>query len=344
MSTESLATRGDGSAEATTPGSRAEDPATQSSAPLSIRLSRFALPGILLFFIAFFSLMEPDTFFTSENARTILTTQSVLAILAIAVCLPLIIGEFDLSVGANLGLGLMLVAGLTTEQGLGLGLGVALALLACTAIGLVNGLFVAKVGINAFIVTLGMSTVLSGVVVWYSDGSTFGGLPSALTSFGDASVAGIPTPVVVLGAVAVVVWYLLAWTPVGRYMYALGGSKEASRLAGLRVDALTIGVFVLTGFLCGVAGVLMASTLGSGNPTVGPTFLLPAFAAAFLGATAIRPGTFNVAGTVIAVFTIQTGIVGLQLMGLPYFIEPVFTGVVLIGAVVVTRVLYREAL
>lgn len=330
--------RTDASVEAVRTPTGAELP----QAPLSIRISRWALPMILLLFIVIFSILEPDTFATSDNAKTILKTQSVLAILAIGTCLPLIIGEFDLSVAANLGAGLMLTAGLTTQQHLPLSLAIVLALLACTTIGVINGLFVAKVRINAFIVTLGMSTVISGGVLWYSNGSTFTGLPSALTDFGSGSVIGIPTPVIVMLIVAAVVWYLLDMTPVGRALHAVGGSREAARLSGLPVDELTIAAFALTGFIAGIAGVLLAATVGSGSPTVGSAYLLPAFAAAFLGATAIKPGVFNVPGTVIAIFTIQTGIVGLQLAGVPFFIEQVFTGTVLIAAVVITRLLYRE--
>lgn len=316
-----------------------------SQTPLSIRLSRYALPAILVLFVVIFSLLEPELFFTTRNLRTILTTQSVLAILAIAVCLPLIIGEFDLSVGANLGLGMILVTGLSSQQGLGLVPATIIALLACTLVGVVNGLFVARGGINAFIVTLGMSTILSGAVLWYSGGNTFSsGLPTTLIDFGRGSLASIPNPVVVLAVVAVVIWFLLQWTPTGRFLHAVGGSKQAARLAGLRVDLLTVLAFTVAGLICGVAGVLEASTLGSGNPTVGPSFLLPAFAAAFLGATAIKPGSFNVVGTVVAVFTIETGIVGLEVVGVPYFVEPVFTGVVLIAAVMLTRILYRDKL
>lgn len=315
-----------------------------SSTPLTIKLARWALPGILVLFIIVFSILEPNQFFTTQNLRIILTQQSVLAILAIGVCLPLIIGQFDLSVGAVMGLGVILVTGLPSQQGIDVVPAVAITLAACALIGLINGLFVAKIGVNAFIVTLGSSTVISGSVLWYSGGNTFTQISSGLRTLGGGDVGGVPNVVIVLAVVATTAWFLLEMTPVGRYLYAVGGSRDAARLAGLDVATLTILAFTLTGLISGLAGVLEASTLGSGSPTVGPPFLLPAFAAAFLGATAIKPGSFNILGTVFAVFTIQTGIVGLELVGVPYFIEPVFTGGVLIIAVVVTRILYREAL
>lgn len=341
---ESVATAAPSTSGATTAPARTAAEWAEPRVPLSLRLSRYALPAILIVFIIVFSIISPTTFATIDNFRTILVTQSVLAILAIGACIPLIVGEFDLSIGANLGLGVVLSSGLMVKEGLPVVPAVLITLAVCTLVGLVNGLFVAKVGINAFIVTLGMASIIGGGVLWYSDGTTFSGLPPEFTAFGRGSLAGIPNPVLVLIAVGLIAWFVLAMTPVGRFLYAVGGSKEASRLSGLRVARLTIGAFTMTGLVAGVAGVLLASTLGSGTPSLGASFLLPAFAAAFLGATAFKPGVFNIPGTIVAVFTIQTGIVGLQIAGAPYFIDQVFTGVILIIAIVATRFLYKQAL
>lgn len=337
-------TRGSASAMSADP-KRSRIAWARGSTPLSVQLSRVALPVILVGFIAFFSFARPDRFYTADNLKTILATQSVLAILAIATIIPLVIGEFDLSVGANLGLAAIVVTGLSSEQGQGFTVSVVAALVASAAVGLLNGLLVAKVGVNAFISTLGMSTIISGAVLWYTGGNVFyENIPPTLLNLGKGDVGGIPVPTLFLAGAALVVWYMLEHVPIGRYLHALGGSKEAARLSGLHVVALTLFAFTLTGLLAGIAGVLQSATLGSGNPTVGPQFLLPAFAAAFLGATAITPGTYNVVGTVFAVFTLQTGIVGLELMGVPFFVEPIFNGVALILAVAVTRLLRREAL
>lgn len=315
------------------------------SLPLSIRLARFALPFILLGFSTFFSIVKTQSFFTLDNLRGILATHSVLAILALATMLPLIIGEFDLSVGANLGLAAILVTGLPSREGQGFAVAIAAALAASTTVGLINGLLVARGGINAFITTLGTGTVVTGGILWYTGGNVFyQNIPPTLLTIGSGDAAGIPYPVVLLAATGLILWYILEHTPLGRYLYALGGSRDAARLAGVRVQVLTVCAFTACGFLAGMAGVLESATLGSGNPTVGPDFLLPAFAAAFLGATAIKPGTYNVLGTLFAVFTLQTGIVGLQLLGVPFFIEPIFNGVALIVAVGATRLLSREAL
>lgn len=308
------------------------------------RAAALALPALLVGFIVLFSLLEPDLFFTSDNLRSILLTQAVLAILALATMIPLVLGEFDLSVGANLGLGAILSAGLQVKSGMGFGPAILIAIAACTLVGLINGLVVVRLKINAFIATLAMSTILGSVVLWYSGGDTLSsGISSSFKSLGHDYLWEIPLPVVYVIVVAVILWYLLEMTPLGRRMYAIGGSSEASRLSGIRVDLITIGAFALTGLIAGLAGVVQSAELGSGNPTIGPSFLLPAFAAAFLGATAIKVGKFNVIGTVLAVLTLQTGITGLQLIGAPYYIEGLFNGFALLIAVGATVFLRRTA-
>ncbi len=311
--------------------------------PLSLRLARFALPVVLVLFVIFFSIAVPDLFPTLDTVTTLLRTESVSAILAIALIFPLVIGRFDVSVGANLGLGAILVTGLPSLQGLPLSVSVVLATLACLLVGLINGVFVAKVGINALVTTLGTSIVVTGSVAWYTHGNViYTNVPQALPHFSEMGLLGIPAPALVLVAVAAVAWYTLDHTPLGRQLYAVGGSAEAAHLSGINVTRLTLLSFVISGFLAGVAGVLQASQLGSGNPNVGPPFLLPAFAAAFLGATAFKIGVFNVFGTVLAVFTVAVGITGLQLMGVEFFVAPIFQGVALIAAVTAARYLQQE--
>jgi ribose transport system permease protein len=319
------------------PGDRVE--------PLPIFLARIALPVILVILIAVFSLLRPDTFFTVQNVRTVLNIQAVLAILAIGLLLPLIVGELDLSIAANLGLGLMLVTGLTSQQAIPLAPAILIAVLACTGVGLLNGFLVTKVRINSLIATLGMSTIITGVIAAYSQGAVFyENIPPSLLGIGQGQAFGIPLPVIYAIVIAIVMWYLLSSTPVGRYLYAIGGSRDAARLSGVPVRRLTIAAFGGAGLLAGVGGVVQAGILGSGNPSVGPPLLLPAFAAVFLGATAIHPGVFNVLGLIVAVVTLQVGTTGLALLGAPFWIEPIFTGAALIVAVASARFLQGEAL
>lgn len=319
------------------PGGRTE--------PLSIFAARIALPIILLFFVTLFSILRPDTFFTANNLTTTLSLQSVLAILCLSLLLPLIVGELDLSVAANLGLSLILVTGLTSKEGWPLPLAFVTALAASTLIGIINGLLVTRIGINSFIVTIAMGALITGAISAYTQGNVFyENIPAGLVEFGRGDYFGIPKPVVYAGICALIMWYVLTHTPFGRYLYAIGGSKDAAALSGIPVKNLVLTSFASAGFLAGVAGVVQAGILGSGNPTVGPPFLLPAYAAVFLGATAINPGVFNVWGTVIAVITVQVGTTGLVQLGAPFWIEPIFQGSALLIAVIAARYLKKEEL
>ncbi len=304
--------------------------------------ARWALPVILVILVALFSLLRPETFATTSNFETMLTQQAVLCLLAFGTMLPLIVGEFDLSVGANLGAAAILVASLTGNQHHSVELSILIAVAVSAGIGLVNGLLVARIGINAFVATLAMGTLVTGIVLWGTNGNVVQRVPESLSAIGQNSALGVPLPVLYVLVLALVLGYVLRRTPVGRYLYAVGGSREAARLSGVNVTRLTLASFVAAGMLAGLAGVLLTAKLGSATPTTGPDFLLPAFAACFLGATAIRPGSFNVTGTITAVLTIAVGTTGLQLMGVPFYIEPIFSGVVLLIAALATRYLQQE--
>lgn len=323
-----------------------EGQSAAGKAPLGPRrrnLAAFALPAILIGAIVIFSVLEPENFASMSNARAIALTQSVLVIISLAELFVLVTGDFDLSIGGNLALGAILVVGLPSLQGVPFWLSVILALGACTLVGFLNGVLVNIVRINAFIATLSTGLILGGVATWYTQGQVlYQDMPQALADFGTSSYFGIPTPILLFVLIAIVAWFVLDHTPYGRFLYALGGSREASRLSGLNVRALSISAFTVSGFICGLAGVTESAVLGSGNPTVGPAFLLPAFAAVFLGATTIKIGVFNVWGTVMAVFVIAVGVTGLQAIGVPYFVEPIFNGVVLLVAVAASRRLRKD--
>jgi ribose transport system permease protein len=305
-----------------------------------VRLAGYALPAILVVFIIVFSLLQPDIFPTMRTVRTLLRTESVSAILAIALIFPLVIGEFDLSVASVLGLSAILVTGLPSMQSVPLEASIVLAVMACGFVGLINGLLVAQIGINALVATLGISVIVAGSVYWYTNGNViYTNIPPELSGLAHKDLLGVPLPAVFLVIVAALAWYILDETPLGRYFYAVGGSKDAARLSGLNVKRLTIIAFVFAGLLAGLAGILQAAQLGSGNPNVGPPFLLPAYASAFLGATTIRMNAFNVPGTIVAVFTVAVGITGLQLMGMAFFVAPIFQGTALILAVAAARYL-----
>ena len=318
---------------------------TTDEAPPTVRAravssSRFALPGLLTILVIVFSILAPTTFATADNLRTILSTQAVLALVALAALLTLVVGEFDLSLGAQMGLAALLVPGLCANGTVSIPVAIVLSITATTCVGFINGLLMAKAQVNSFIVTIGTAALISAVVLAYSGGTViFDGVPQELIKISSTRALGVPLPVIYVAVAATLVWVLLKRTPYGRYIAAVGGSKDAARLSGLNAAWVTIATLTVAGTLCGIAGVVQAGQLGSGNPAVGPAFLLPAFAAVFLGATAYHVGQFNVWGTITAVVTLGAGVAGLNLLGLPSWVEPAFNGTALLVAVTATRYL-----
>jgi ribose transport system permease protein len=303
----------------------------------------------VLVFIAvmvFFSVWSEtsSTFLTSANIKNVLGNQAVLGVLSLAIMIPLVCGEFDFSVGPVAGLSQVLCAGFMARLGLPVGVAVLVGLAVGALVGVVIGMTVGRIGVNSLIVTLGISAVLSGLVIWYTDSqSIITGISTWLTDFGSGNWLGIPRTVYLLAVVAIFVYYLLEHTPFGRYLHSIGSNPRAARLVGLPVERLVIYAFVLSGTLAGLAGVLLVARNGGASPQVGTVSdSLQALTAAFLGATAIRPGRFNVVGTLVAVFFLAFCITGLSLAGVASWINDVFTGTVLFVAVLVSTVLGRR--
>jgi ribose transport system permease protein len=304
---------------------------------------RFGLVVVLLATFVFFSAAEPDTFPTDGNVQSILNSNSVLAMLAVATVIPFVVGQFDLSLAAILGLSSLLAGTLMSDHGFALVPAALVAVAAGGAVGLVNGLVVAKVGVNSIITTLGTASILAGLVQWISDGETVAtGLSPGLLEFGAAEWLGQPRVVFCVIAVALIVGYLLRQTPFGRSLQAVGTNERAATLVGLPVARLSILAFVIGGAIAGLAGLVQLGVAGSANPNFGPNLLLPSLTAVFLGATTIRPGQYNVLGTLIAVVFVATSISGLALMGAPAWVQPVYTGVTLVLAVALSTLIRRR--
>jgi ribose transport system permease protein len=300
-------------------------------------LSRFGLLGVWILVIAVFSILRPDTFFTTQNFETIFSTQAVPLIVALGLLPALTAGEYDLSVGGVMGLSLVLVGFLNVDHGWAIGPTVAVAVAAAIVVGVANAVFIVVVGIESLVVTLGMGTLLAGAALGISS-LPVSGVSDALVKASRTQIAGIQLVFYYGLALAFVLWYVLSHTPLGRYLYFVGEGRVVARLSGIRVDAIRAGALIAGSTISGIAGVLQAGLIGGADPTVGPTMLLPAFAAVFLGAAAILPGRFNAWGTFVAVYFLATGIVGLQLVGLSGWIENVFYGGALILAVAVSKI------
>lgn len=293
------------------------------------------ISGIYLWLamILFFSLAT-DTFFTTTTVRTIATEQAITAIVAIGLTVALAAGVFDLSIAGTMGLANIVAAKLMADSGLAPALAIVLTLvLVGGIIGVWNGLLVTKARIDPFIATLGTNSILLAAIFVVSDNQNVLGIPQGFQQLAGNQIAGIPLPVFYVVALALLVWYVLAWTPMGRRLYATGGGREVARLAGVPTTRYIVLAFVCSAVIAAAAGVLVVATIGTGSTEVGPSYLLPAFAAGFLGATQFRPGRFNVWGTVLAVYLLATGVKGLVLMGADVWVPDLFNGLALIVAV-----------
>nr|WP_296773431.1 ABC transporter permease [Rhodococcus sp. (in: high G+C Gram-positive bacteria)] len=307
------------------------------------RLEALALPLTWLAVIIVFSIIETDTFFTSANASSILASQAVLVVVTLGLIVPLIAGDFDLSIGAVVGVSALTVAILNVQHGWNIWAAIVAALLIGAVIGLVNGLLTVLLGIESLIVTLGMSTLLAGIALWISAANTITGVDETLSDIVITyRLFGIPMAFYYAIAFALILWYVFSFTPLGQRLLVVGRNREVARLSGIRVSTLRIGALMTSSLVAALGGVLTAGTSGSAGPTTGLDLMLPAFAAAFLGSTTIKPGRFNPWGTVIAVYFLVTGITGLQLLGLQSFVQNIFYGVALILAVSFSQIIRRR--
>jgi ribose transport system permease protein len=291
-----------------------------------------------------FTIVKPNTFPTTDNFFiNIFGTQAVQVVLTLALIVPLVSGDYDISIAANLTLAAMIVAVLNVDHDVPIGLAILVALAVGAFVGLVNGGFIVLLGIDSFIVTLGTSTFIAGVVLWISDSRTVGGISSDLV---DAVILtrpfGIPLAFWYALGLAILMWYVLEFTPLGRRLLFCGRGRSVARLSGLRTGRLRWGAMITSGVIAAGAGVMYAGTTGSADPTSGLNFLLPAFSAAFLGATTIQPGRFNPFGAVVAVYFLATGITGLQQLGVDPFIQQLFYGGALVLAVALSQIARRR--
>ena len=281
-----------------------------------------------------FALLLPDTFPTLFNARSIVADKSIIAILSLAVMVPMVTGKIDLTVGYGIVLWHILAISLQVWYGVPWPVAALIVVLLGAAVGFLNGLLVEVAQIDSFIATLGMGTVLYAVAMWHSDGRQIvGALPEGFFLLNGYRVAGIPVTGLYVLALAVVLWFVLEYLPVGRYLYAIGANPKAAALNGIPVRRFTIAAFATSGTLTALAGVLLASKLRIGQASVGLEFLLPALVGAFLGSTTIKPGRVNVWGTVVGVLILAIGISGIQQLGGSFWVEPMFNGVTLLVAI-----------
>ena len=287
---------------------------------------------------AVYALWVPGTFLTIPVWKSLLTGGGITALATIGLVLPLAAGVFDLALGSEVGFGAIVFAWFLSARHVPFGLAFLLTMLIGAVIGVVSGLLITKARIDSFITTLGMSSVLLALIQWVSGGGQqILNLGVTAASFAVGQFLGIVYPVWIMLLIGLIVWYVLQRTPAGRRIYATGGNTGAARLAGVRTNIVIVASLSACGAIAALSGALVSAQLATGDPTIGPAYLLPAFAAAFLGSTQFRGGRYNVWGAVLAVYVLDLGVKGLQLGGAPTWIPDLFDGAALILAVGMAR-------
>jgi len=304
------------------------------------RVERLGAVYVLIGIIILFSVWKPDIFPSWTTAKSVLNQNAIPALAALSLVVPLCTGVFDLSIGNVMALVSVTIAWLVVQLGVPIGVAIVIAIAMSMAVGVLNAVIVVVIGIDSFIATLGTGAVLLAIDYLISNDETVtnGHLSTAFGSIAQSSVGGVQVPVFAVLVVAVLLWWLLEHTVTGRRLYATGFNEEASRLAGVRTKRLRFLGLIVSATVAGIAGLLLTSQIGSGSPDIGPAYLLDAFAAAFLGATQIRAGRFNAPGTIIAVLVLGTGTAGLTIVGAQAWALSLYTGVVLLVALALTRI------
>lgn len=288
------------------------------------------LGGFYIIVLVYFSVLAPH-FFSSSNAVNILSNVSVIGVVTIGQALVLIAGGFDLSVSGTVPLGGVIFT-MLLNRGMNIPEAWTLSVLGGCGIGIANGLIITRVGINALVTTLGTLSITTGLAYVVTNGETvaFNDLNADPI---DAVVAGMPLYVWTMLLIAVIAFVVLRFTVFGRMLYAIGGNREASRLAGIRVDLITTSVYVISGGLGAFAGVMLAQQLIAGAPTVGQTAALNSIAAVILGGASLSGGVGGIPGTLVGVLVLGTIANGMALMQVPAFYQQIATGGILLLAV-----------
>jgi ribose transport system permease protein len=299
-------------------------------------LARFGTLASLALLLIVFSLARPDVFPTVDNLLNIMNQVSILGTMAFGLTVCLVMGLFDLSIAAMATLGGYVATFLLVQypDTIGVPEAVLISLAVAAVIGVFNGLIVSYLGISAFIATLATGSIITGAMLGISNSKTIiTGIPDEFLIIGQGALFGVSNPIVIMLAIGVILWLLLEHTQLGRHLYAIGGSAEASRLSGIAVKRYAPIALAICAVCAALGGLIAASVLGAGRPQgVGDTYLLNAFAAVFIGASSLRPGKFHIVGTFIGVMLIGIINNGLSVMGVPTYWQYIVQGVLLIIA------------
>lgn len=325
-----------------------EDPPTQASvdttaaagsAPVEARkrisltdyAARYGMLAVFLLMLVIFLISNAD-FRQPANLLNVLAQSSIIGVVACGMSVMIIAGGFDLSVGA-IGAGSAVVAAslMVGTHSITVGIlgGIGVGLVA----GAFNGLLIAKINITPFVATLGSGTLITGIVFARTNALPISGIPDGFTNLGLGKISGVPVPAIVFAVIALLTWVVLKTTRIGHYVYAVGSSREAARLAGVPIDRVLFFAFMVGGLFAGLAGLILLGQTSIGQPSAGTDWPLTAIAAVVVGGTPLRGGTGGVHSAVIGTLLLGVLANALNLYGVSPYWQPAVTGVVVLLAV-----------
>ncbi|MGO3153338.1 MAG: ABC transporter permease [Galactobacter sp.] len=310
----------------------------------ALLLERLILPIVWLALIVIFGVLRPNTFMSWSNIANVLGSQSVLFVLALAALLPVFVGDLDLSLGGIMGISAATVGVGNVVWGLPIWVSLVLGLVFAVLAGALNAFIVVTLDTNPLIVTLATGTVYTGIIYFLVNSTTVAGVDSQLSAATFTTrLLGVSLAFFFAGILMILLWIVTSWTRLGLRSRFVEQSHTVARLSGVNVSRVRWLAFVSSGLIAGLAGVFLVGLTGAVDPAASGSYLLPAYAAVFLGATTISPGRFNAIGTGIAVYFLATGVNGLQILGAQNYVQQLFYGGALVLAVVLSRWMQRRA-
>ncbi|WP_017934559.1 ABC transporter permease [Nocardioides sp. Iso805N] len=320
-------------------GATSEKMKRATPAWLRVGMARYALVLVWVLMAGYYWIREPSLFASHATFSSIFGSQQVQVFLAMSVLVTSVAGEIDLSVASVMGITATAIPVLATQHGVPLPLACIIGVAIAAVAGLVNAFFVVIMNVSSFVVTLGMGTLLIGVAQAISHTQVVSVQSTGLAKLSIQPIFGMPISFYYGIVLALLIAYVIAWTPIGRAIVFVGANREVARLAGIRVNRIRFASYVVGSLLAGLAGLILVATVGGFDSSTSMTFLLPALAAVFLGTAVIQPGSFNAIGTMVAIYFLETGIFGLQLLGYSGWIQNVFYGAGLVVAVALAKVI-----
>ena len=290
---------------------------------------------IVLVIVMIYFASQNDRFATIQNFRTILIAAAPFALVALGQTLVILTGGIDLSVGSVIAVSAMSAAWLSLAMPDRIWLALLLAIVAGAFAGLVNGLVIAYLNVTPFVATLGMLTIASGFAYVIGGGAPINGLPKDFGFIANEKIFGFQLPVYIMIAGFIILGLLMKYSSFGMRIYAVGGNRTAAEVAGVNAKRVLIGVYVISGFLAGVSGVILASRVISGPPNLGAGYELDAIAAVVIGGASLMGGRGTVWGTLLGLLLIQTLNNGLDILVIPAYWQMVISGVLIVSAVAV---------